>query len=141
MTYNSNTTMRKLLLAIALLASASIATMAEDFKTLNGKEYKNATISRVEPDGIALIAKTGVLKIYFTELPKEVQQRFHYDPVKAAEFNMAIRAALAQFNVKIQQEEAAAKEKAEAAKAQQERAQWEPQIAPRVSSMQSIGGG
>jgi hypothetical protein len=33
-----------------------------------------------------LITKTGISKVYFAELPKEVQERFHYDPQKAAEF-------------------------------------------------------
>jgi hypothetical protein len=40
----------------------------------------------VEPDGIMLITKSGISKIYFTELPKDVQERFHYDAKKAAEF-------------------------------------------------------
>ena len=57
---------------------------ADDFKTVNGKEYKNATVSRVEPDGIVLKTKSGITKIYFSELPKEVQERFPYDPQKAA---------------------------------------------------------
>ena len=51
---------------------ASIA-LADDFKTINGKEYKNATVTRVEPDGILLKTKSGISKVYFTELPKEVQ--------------------------------------------------------------------
>ena len=54
---------------------ASVA-LADDFKTINGKEYKNVTINRVEPDGIVLKSKSGILKVYFTELPKEVQERF-----------------------------------------------------------------
>jgi hypothetical protein len=62
---------------------ASVA-LAEDFKTVNGKEYKNATVSRVETDGIVLRTKSGITKVYFTELPKEVQQRFGYDPEKVA---------------------------------------------------------
>jgi hypothetical protein len=56
--------------------------MAEDFKTINGKVYKDATISRVEADGIILRTKTGISKIYFVELPKDVQERFHYEPRK-----------------------------------------------------------
>ena len=66
-------------IAVAILAalSASIA-LADDFKTINGKEYKNATVSRVEPDGIVIKTKTGISKIYFVELPKDVQERFHY---------------------------------------------------------------
>jgi hypothetical protein len=68
--------------ALAILAalSASIV-LAEDFKTINGKEYKNATISRVEADGIVLRTKTGISKVYFAELPKDVQERLHYGSV------------------------------------------------------------
>jgi hypothetical protein len=52
--------------------------LAEDFKTISGKEYKNATVSRVEADGIVIRTKRGISKVYFTELPKDVQERFHY---------------------------------------------------------------
>jgi len=73
--------------ALAILAalSASLA-VAEDFKTLNGKEYKNATISRVEPDGLVLRTKSGISKVYFTELPQDVQERFQYNAQQAAQF-------------------------------------------------------
>ena len=70
-------------LAILAALSASLA-LAEDFKTINGKEYKNAEVSRVEPDGIVLRTKSGISKLYFTELPKEVQERFHYNPAHVA---------------------------------------------------------
>ena len=70
-------------LAIAAALSASLA-LAEDFKTINGKEYKNAEVSRVEPDGIVLRTKSGISKLYLTELPKEVQERFHYNPAHVA---------------------------------------------------------
>ncbi len=56
---------------------ASLA-LSEDFKTTNGKVYKDATVSRVEADGIELKTKTGISKVYFTELPQEVQERFHW---------------------------------------------------------------
>jgi hypothetical protein len=56
--------------------------MAEDFKTMNGKEYKNAAVSRVEADGIVVRSKTGISKIYFVELPKDVRQRFLPTPAK-----------------------------------------------------------
>ena len=58
---------------------ASLA-LADDFKTIAGKEYKNATVTRVESDGIVIRSKSGISKLYFTELPKEDQERFHYDP-------------------------------------------------------------
>ena len=64
-------------LAILIVCFASLA-LADDFKTINGKEYKNATVSRVEPDGIVLRTNSGITKLYFAELPKEVQERFHH---------------------------------------------------------------
>jgi hypothetical protein len=71
-------TMSRALLVILAALSASTA-LAEDFKTITGKEYKNAVVSRVEPDGIVLKGKSGIAKVYFTELPKNVQERFHHD--------------------------------------------------------------
>ena len=62
-------------LAILATLSTSIA-LAEDFKTINGKEYKNVMVSRVEADGIVIKGKSGISKVYFVELPKDVQERF-----------------------------------------------------------------
>ena len=59
---------------VAILAALSMSlALADDFKTINGKEYKNVTVSRVEADGIVIKTKTGLSKIYFAELPKDVQ--------------------------------------------------------------------
>ena len=63
------------------------AILADDFKLINGKEYKDVTISRVEPDGIVLRTKSGISKIYFVELPKDVQDRFHYNAANAAAYS------------------------------------------------------
>jgi hypothetical protein len=109
--------LRKTTITILAILSASLA-LADDFKTINGKEYKDASVSRVEPDGIVLKTKSGISKVFFTELPKEVQERFHYNPANATAFNAAAQVAIAKSNEKVQQE-AAAKEKA--AKAQQQK--------------------
>ena len=58
---------------------ASLA-LSEDFKTTNGRVYKDATVSRIEGDGIVLRTEAGISKVYFTELPQEVQERFHWKP-------------------------------------------------------------
>ncbi len=63
---------------VVLAALSGSLALAEDFKTVSGRVYKDATISRVEADGIVLRTKTGISKVYFVELPKEVQERFHY---------------------------------------------------------------
>ena len=72
--------------AFLILCSATVA-LADDFKTVQGKEYKNVTVSRVEPDGIVLKSKSGISRVYFVELPKEVQERFHYNPAIASAYS------------------------------------------------------
>ena len=69
----------KTALSIFAALSASLA-LAEDFKTINGKEYKDATVTRVEGDGIVLRTKTGISKVYFFELPQDVQKKFRPTP-------------------------------------------------------------
>ena len=50
---------------------ASLA-LSEDFKTVSGEVYKDATnaASRVEGDGIVLKTEKGIFKVYFAELPQ-----------------------------------------------------------------------
>ena len=74
--------MNKATLAILAALSASIA-LADDFKTSDGKEYKNVTVRRVEPDGIVISSKSVIAKLYFTELPKEVRNAFIMMPPRA----------------------------------------------------------
>ena len=74
---------RNTIIAIIAILSASLA-FAEDFKTVNGKEYKNATVSYIEADGIVVKTKSGISKIYFVELPKEVADKW-LAPVFAAQ--------------------------------------------------------
>ena len=74
----------KVFVLVACVASVAVA---EDFKTIGGKEYKNVTVSRIEPDGIVLRTKSGISKLYFVELPKEVQERFHYNAAIAAAYS------------------------------------------------------
>ena len=70
-----------------LILCLTAAALSEDFKTVNGKEYKDATITRIEPDGIVVKTSSAVTKVYFTELPKDVQEHFHYDSRKAASYS------------------------------------------------------
>lgn len=83
--------------------AAQIAGRSDEFRTTNGRVYSNATVNRVEPDGIVLVTNSGVSKVYFTELPQDVQQRFHYDPEAAAAYSSVQAANQAAFQK--QQEE------------------------------------
>jgi chromosome segregation ATPase len=100
-----------------LLLSFATAALSEDFKTVNSKEYKDATVTRVDPDGIVVKTKSGITKVYFAELPKEVQERFHYDPQKASAYSAEQAANYTayqhqQADAQRQREEAAAKNNA-----------------------------
>src|SRR6266700_5609320 len=55
----------KTLIAISMVFTATL--LADDFKTTTGEEYKSATVSRVEPDGIVVTFSGGIIKIPFTE--------------------------------------------------------------------------
>jgi hypothetical protein len=84
--------------AICFICVASVA-LADDFKTIDGKEYKNAKLSRVEPDGIVITFSGGIVKIPFTELSADVQKKYGYDSSAAATYSAAEyekQAALAQ---------------------------------------------
>jgi len=100
-------------LTFLILCSTSAA-FAEDFKTVNGKEYKDATITRVDPDGVVVKTKSAVTKIYFTELPKDVQEHFHYDSGKAASYSAEQAANYTAYQK--QQEETQRQQQAAAAK-------------------------
>jgi thiol-disulfide isomerase/thioredoxin len=73
-------------LAFLILCVTSVA-FADDFKLIDGKEYKNVIVTRIEPDGIVLRTKSGIAKVYFVELPKDVQERFHYNAAVAAAYS------------------------------------------------------
>jgi thioredoxin 1 len=71
----------------SLILCFTTVSLADDFKLVTGKEYKNGTVSRVEPDGIVLRTKSGISKVYFVELPNDVQQRFHYNAAIASAYS------------------------------------------------------
>lgn len=70
-----------------LILCFTTVALADDFTLVSGKEYKNVTVSRVEPDGIVLRTKSGISKVYFVELPREVQERFHYNAAIASAYS------------------------------------------------------
>lgn len=48
---------KNFLTRVAILIALRHHSLADDFRTVGGKEYKNAAVSRVEPDGIVLRTK------------------------------------------------------------------------------------
>ena len=112
--------MKTTLLTVSIVLIVSLG-FSEDFKTLGGKEYKDANVARVEPDGIVLRTKTGVSKVYFTELPRDIQERYGFDPQKAGDYSAEQGGGFDQ--VRKQQEEAARQQVDLSRKANQQRTQ------------------
>jgi hypothetical protein len=73
-------------LALFLILCFGSLAFADDFKTIDGKEYKNVKVSRVEPDGIVIAFSGGIVKLPFTELSPEIQKKYGYDPKAGAAF-------------------------------------------------------
>ncbi len=74
------------MLGLIMVALAMGMACAEDIKTSTGAEYKNATISRAEPDGIVVMYSAGIVKIPFVELSAALQKKYGYNPTGAARF-------------------------------------------------------
>ena len=48
--------------------------------TLDGKNYQNCKLLKVDADGITVDHTEGITKIAFGLLPPDLQKRFGYDP-------------------------------------------------------------
>ena len=77
--------MKWLLVLIIFFSICRIAS-AEELTLSNGKVYSDYTITRVEPDGISIKHAAGIIKVYFWELPADIQQKYNYDAAKAQEY-------------------------------------------------------
>jgi hypothetical protein len=97
-------TLAKLTILTVLCASLALGqTQNFTITTISGKQYKNATISRVEPDGITVKFSGGLVKIPFPELSKELQEKYRYDPQKAAAAYAAEAASVQRTNQDIEE--------------------------------------
>jgi hypothetical protein len=121
------------ILVLAILFPSIV--LAEDFKTVDGKEYKTATVTRVEADGIVLKAKGGISKVYFTELPKDIQERFHYDPAQAAAAQAVAAQQTQQINEFNKQAEEVAKQRDASLKQQLARS---AQLQANINNTQAV---
>ncbi len=78
----------------SLLACLSILPGAPEtfaFTTRDGREIEGATFSRRTPDSVSFILPDGVKRFRFEVLPEEIQQRFSYDPERAAVYRERVR--------------------------------------------------
>ncbi|TLD68725.1 hypothetical protein FEM03_21320 [Phragmitibacter flavus] len=55
--------------------------------------YTNATLTKVDPDGLRFVHDSGTVKVPFEKLPTEIQQRFAFDSEAAAKHRKEMAAA------------------------------------------------
>ena len=77
-------TIPRVFVAMLILALA-VRGFAEDIR-VNGVWYRNAKWGTATPLEVSLFHKEGVTRFPLSMLPPELQQRFGYDPVKAAAY-------------------------------------------------------
>ena len=64
--------------------------------TVNGKDYHNVTVGKVEPDLVHITYDGGTGTVMLSDLTPELQKRFNYDPKAAAQASQQKAAAQAQ---------------------------------------------
>ncbi|MDB6152918.1 MAG: hypothetical protein JWL90_1371 [Chthoniobacteraceae bacterium] len=75
---------------LALVALIHTNASAEDFITNSGVEYIDATLNRVEPDGLVLNTSDGVVKLNFADLSADDREKYGFDEKKAREYAAAM---------------------------------------------------
>ena len=70
----------------ALLFLLPLIALGEDLRLRDGTVYRRARVSDVAPDGLIVNYEKGMAKIDFEQLPKPLQERYGFDPGKAARF-------------------------------------------------------
>jgi len=73
-------------LTLALFSAAPLLSAA-DLATLDGKVFKDYTVTKVEPDGLSIRHAEGMAKIPFHRLPEEMQKEHGYDPFHAYDYD------------------------------------------------------
>ena len=77
--------MRTVTLVLALLLAVPVC-FALDITTRKGVTYRQATVTKVEPDGVRISHADGAAKILFEDLPDALQRQYNYDPAKVAAY-------------------------------------------------------
>ena len=83
--------MRNIFVIVVALATF-MHVQAETFTLADG-DTVSGEIRRVEPDGIVLIIDSGISKVKFSNLPREIAEKYGYDPNKAKAFKDSQMAA------------------------------------------------
>jgi hypothetical protein len=71
------------LTAVSVMLPPLPSLRADDWKTTDGKVYKNVSVVKAEPDAVTILHQDGGARVPLAILSPDLQKRFHYDPVTA----------------------------------------------------------
>ena len=74
-------------IAIILALCAVSPTFGDVITNNAGQVFNVKKIVRTEPDGITIMHDTGLVKLFFWELPEDIQAKYGYDPATASRYN------------------------------------------------------
>lgn len=95
---------RTLALTAMLMASLAFADETNLTFTVDGVTYSNVTFGTVTPSSVSVRHSTGVATVPLEKLSPDLQQRFGYDPAKAAQWRQQEARRQAQAAQRQQQE-------------------------------------
>jgi hypothetical protein len=132
-------TLQKMIIAILAALSASLA-LAQNFQTINGKQYKNVSVIHVEPDGITIKFSGGISKIPCEEITKADQQRLNCcgDPQQAAAYTAEQAASIQRTNQEIQESNKRAEVEKQKVEAEKRKALEVSQSAQSAQSAEGV---
>ena len=73
---------------VCALLMIPVLVRADDITEIDGTVI-TGKITRTDAVGLIVMTDSGVSHIKFKDLPKEIQQKYGYNPVKAAEYQTA----------------------------------------------------
>ena len=88
---------------LVLCLMFGVSTQAVEITNNLGHVYKNASIIRIEPDGLSIKHEGGIAKLFFSELPPDMQEKYGYDPAKATQYRQRAMQAQQQHHAQVRQ--------------------------------------
>ncbi len=80
------------------------------FQCVNGGDFKNVTLVRVEPDGLSVATDAGIHKVRLDLMNEDFRQLFDFDEEAAAEYSRAQKMAVADAALRGARSQAATRE-------------------------------
>ena len=79
--------------AYTILCVANVFADGLSITNTSGKVFENVRIKDVRPDGLKVFHSKGIALLPFRELPRELQQKYNYDPEAEKEFQQNLASA------------------------------------------------